>query len=177
MLSAQKICSEDNEMGNLGFEKAATEFVLNPAIVNPVLALKGILDLYHRIEDWSLQAEAKVEELHDDPETESENQLSISILLHKIQQMMTIKPLGYFLNELATDDHIPIRCAAKGNLAEISGKYMDDPEIAIIGKANIMVSWQSYELQVEIFDDEDIINGMMLWQKACPSPDSIPISY
>ena len=83
----------------------------------------------------------------------------------QIQQAMTWSPLRLFWRVLALDDLVSIRAAAKGNLCEANGEYWNDPEVSLIGQANLplMLSGETMGLQDEMANDLNFQQAVRQW--------------
>lgn len=88
--------------------------------------------------------------------------------LVKVQQTMTWSPLRIFWRLLAEDELLAIRCGAKGNIAEATGEFWEDPEVSTIAHANLpfMLSDAMAEIQEEIQADDDVKKAIHLWDEA-----------
>lgn len=57
-----------------------------------------------------------------------------------IQQVICFTPLRLFLQILAVDEQIQIRAGAKGELADRTGQYFNDPEVGLVAEANVIAT-------------------------------------
>lgn len=73
--------------------------------------------------------------------TESQRQLSLDwcVELYKIQQALVWSPLRLFWQPLTEDELLPIRAAAKGNIAERTGEFWADHEVGLMAHANLPI--------------------------------------
>lgn len=95
----------------------------------------------------------------------SQGDLRWSQCWFQIQQAMTWSPLRLFWRVLAQDDLVAIRASAKGNLCEASGEYWNDPEVGLIGQANLplILSGATMRLQDEMANDLNFQRAIQQW--------------
>ncbi|HEX3095625.1 MAG TPA: hypothetical protein VHQ20_00715 [Patescibacteria group bacterium] len=140
------------------------------------LMKEAIDTLYHRIEDWALQVDALREDNVDTQGEElAENTMQMARLLFKIQQVTNTEPLDHFLLALSKDEYYAIRIAAKGNLEERIGGFMDF-ETAAIANTNFLVMGYAVDLITEVYSDEEILKGLHDWKNAKVS-EHLPYDY
>lgn len=92
-----------------------------------------------------------------------------------IQQVICFTPLRLFLQVLAVDEQVQIRAGAKGELADRTGQYWNDPEVSLVAEANLVamicnLSWakQAWE---KIEAESRVQQAYTLWlQSGCKTP-------
>lgn len=94
---------------------------------------------------------------------------SWSGILFVIQQTMSRTPLRLFWHVLAQNESLIIRSCAKGNIAESTGEYLNDPEIGIISMANLAIMFNLdmvTGLQSSIEQSDLVREAHQLWVKS-----------
>jgi hypothetical protein len=136
------------------FEKEVDSFLCSHILENVTLAKLSALVMYHFIFDKASGA-LKMRK----------GSLYWCDALVQIQCVMSYTALCLFSNALAQDELLPIRAAAKGNLLQTQGLYLNDSEAHLMVRANqnVMMSQRFPKLQQEIFSNRRLKEAVLSW--------------
>jgi hypothetical protein len=115
------------------------EWIKEKFLGNKDLARKAFEDLFSILEQLEQRGEKAL--LQEDWE-------EVAWTFSEIQQILCWSPLRLFLNEFTEFSSPWIRAAAKGEIADQTGKFLGDPEVGWIARANLFTMFKNHEERI-----------------------------